>query len=138
MAKPLTPRQYEIVAWMVAYFRENYRMPVMEDLTRAFGWSSRHAALDHMARIAEKGYLTHLGRKGASAPWCFSEKCKVEFGIDTITSSAMFPEAVRVRQKLNVLHEAIRQACDHCKALQSATPCDRCIWRHVVRQVEGS
>lgn len=135
----LTDRQRQILQWMVVYFRSNYRMPVMRDIASAFGWTSRHAAHDHLTRIAEKGYLQRIRDKGSSAPWVFTAKCKKEFGIDYIGPAAEAYQAMEHSFHLRHLCSAAEEACNTCRNLyagrQQETPCSKCIWRHVVRRV---
>ena len=54
---PLTKRQDEVVTFMVKFYRENDMLPGMNDICRAFNWSSPNAAQCHVREIERRGYV---------------------------------------------------------------------------------
>ena len=53
----LTERQAEILEFIERHLQAQGYPPTMEEIVRAFGFSSRNAARDHLHAIAKKGYI---------------------------------------------------------------------------------
>lgn len=58
---PLTPRQVEILTFMVRYFEQNGRVPTIRDILLELDFRSTNGAADHLRRLETKGFLRRSG-----------------------------------------------------------------------------
>lgn len=58
----LTPRQEEVVRFVVKHSRETGRPPTRGDIAEHFGFSSRASAQEHIAALEKHGVLKRIGR----------------------------------------------------------------------------
>lgn len=62
--QPLTPRQQEILDWIVAFMAQHQMPPTLRDICAAFGFASPNGAMCHLQPMAQKGWLSLSGGKG--------------------------------------------------------------------------
>ena len=55
--EPLTPIQAKVYDYMVSYFGINDQLPPTRTIQDAFGWQSQTAAMQHVAKIKNRGWL---------------------------------------------------------------------------------
>jgi repressor LexA len=53
----LTPRQAEVLAFILSFQAENGMPPTRVEIAAHFGWSSANAAQDHIRALTRKGAL---------------------------------------------------------------------------------
>jgi repressor LexA len=60
----LTPRQAEVLAFILDFQREHGMPPTRKEIAAYFGWSSINAAQEHVNALRRKGAITtkHLAR----------------------------------------------------------------------------
>ena len=60
--KPLSERQEQIVAFMLAHLLEHQSLPTLQTLATAFGISSVGGAAYHVDALTRRGYLEKVSR----------------------------------------------------------------------------
>ena len=56
--KPVTQRQREVYAWILAYIADKGYSPTRREIQRGFGWATPNAAMCHLIPLRKKGWLT--------------------------------------------------------------------------------
>lgn len=62
MTKELTPRQSEILQFIVESSRQNGHPPTVAEIQQAFGFASINAANDHLLALIKKGYINRSSK----------------------------------------------------------------------------
>lgn len=57
MPNPLTLIQRRVLLHIIEFQRENGFPPTLHEIKDAFGWASANNSVQHLQRIAKKGYL---------------------------------------------------------------------------------
>lgn len=55
--KPVTQRQREVYAWIVAYIADKGYSPTRREIQRGFGWATPNAAMCHLIPLRKKGWI---------------------------------------------------------------------------------
>jgi hypothetical protein len=54
---PATPRQLQVLRWIKDFTSEHGMPPTSAEISKAFGWASANAAVEHVAALEKKGLL---------------------------------------------------------------------------------
>jgi len=66
--RPLTPRQREILNYIIASIRDRDRFPSYREIGRRFRLASSATVSQHLDALAKKGFLTRLGKRLMLSP----------------------------------------------------------------------
>lgn len=67
----ITEKQAEILEYITEFFEQEDRLPSSREIAHDFGFASQTAAMSHLNRLADKGYLERRSSITGNNSWRF-------------------------------------------------------------------